>query len=86
MMFLKGHVSPPPSESQSDEELQKCETHCEQKNYLFDHISEIDSFESKSEKIAKYLHACEDLLSAVDEVQGRLTTILLVNDVISFEF
>ena len=86
MIFLKGHLSPLPPASQDDDEVQQiCPTHCELKSYLFDKISEIGACGSESERIAQYLHTCEDLLSAVHEIQGRLDTILHEKDVISFD-
>lgn len=77
MMFHKGHVSPPwPSCDDGEEESHACESHCILKSYLFDKIDEIDSCENETERIKAYIHACEDLLSAVDEIQERLQTIL----------
>ena len=86
MMFLKGHLSPPPPASQDDDEVQQiCQTHCELKSYLFDKINEIGACESERERIAQYLHTCEDLLCAVHEIQGRLDTIVHEKDLISFD-
>ena len=78
IMFMKGHMSPLPvsSEDDNNDGHQTCETQCNLKSYLFDMINNIDRFGTRTERIAQYIHACEDLLSAVDEIQKRLETIL----------
>lgn len=75
IMFLKGHVSPPQSPGEDIDEP-RCLTQCELKTYLFDKIGQIDTCENETERIADYLHAYEDLMSAIKEIEVRLDAIL----------
>ena len=76
-MFLKGHASPVNPPGDSDEETSSCGQHCDLKGFLFEKIAAIERCENDREKISNYVHACEDLLTAVCEIQERLDELLM---------